>query len=295
MDIETELNIVKQSQLFPNPKTQSQETNIQKKEVECKTIVSESGLYNLDYSINPYTGCQHDCIYCYVPAMRKRWGEKREWGKYVDIKVNSPVVLQKQLKKLKSGSILVSSVTDPYQPLEKEYCLTRKILSSLSKKNFQVFVLTKSKLVLRDIDVFLQNPDWQIGMTITTNDDSIRKLLEPNASPIEDRLNALSTLCKAGLTTYVFLGPIIPFLTGGSIIDLLDYLESINVSYIMVDRINQRGGNINRLVPFLKRNKPEKEVEFIQACKVNSPYFSDLKDRLIGECESRKLPVNFNY
>ena len=298
MGIKSVLKIVKQGHLFPKTKFNLLNSNIAIKEVSCKTIISKSSLYGLDYTINPFSGCIHNCIYCYVPAMRKRWGEKRKWGSYIDIKANSIEILRKQQKKIKNGSILISSVTDPYQIIEKDYCLTRRILSLLSGKNpLQVFILTKSDLVLRDIDIIEKNSHWQVGMTLTTLDDNIRKITEPNASKIQKRLEALRELSERGITTYVFLGPIIPFFGADSLIEMLDALESINLSYIMVDRINRRGENIKRLIQLIRQINPGKQMEkeFIQATKENSPYFRDVKIQLTEECKKRKIPLTFNY
>ena len=120
------------------------------KEVKCKTIMSKSGLHDSDFSINPYRGCEHNCFYCYAPFVLR---EKRPWGTFLEVKTNAADVLSKEILKNKSGNILISSVTDSYQPLEAKYKITRSILEKLNK-NFFVSIMTKSTLVLRDIELF---------------------------------------------------------------------------------------------------------------------------------------------
>ena len=92
-------------------------------EVKCKSALSLSALPGLNYSLNPYRGCQHNCAYCYVPNVLRI--KRTEWGNFVDVKINIPLVLSKELKIKKSGVVGISTVTDPYQPVEKKYMLTR--------------------------------------------------------------------------------------------------------------------------------------------------------------------------
>ena len=91
------------------------------REVKCKSALSSSSLPGLDYSLNPYRGCQHNCAYCYVPNVLRI--QRKEWGSFVEVKTNIPVVLSKELKKKKPGVVGLSTVTDPYQPIEKKYHL----------------------------------------------------------------------------------------------------------------------------------------------------------------------------
>ena len=118
-------------------------------EIECKSIMSKSkGGY--DFTINPYLGCSHNCVYCYSPYFLF---EKREWGTFVDVKKNAPKALEQDMKINDKGEILISIVTDPYQPLEEKYKVTRKILERLNR-NYTINILTKSTLLLRDIELF---------------------------------------------------------------------------------------------------------------------------------------------
>ena len=180
------------------------------REKRVKSILSKSGIPGVDYCLNPYVGCAHGCKYCYATFMKRFTGHTEPWGTFVDIKMNAPEVLQRQLKRTARGYVMLSSVTDPYQPLEKEYGLTRRCLEILLKHQFPVGILTKSPLVLRDLDLIRQFDDIEVGMTITTEDEGIKKIFEPGTPPITARIQALKELHDQGVSTYVFIGPLLP-------------------------------------------------------------------------------------
>ena len=120
----------------------------------CKGILSKSGIAGIDYAVNPYLGCSHACVYCYARFMTRFNHAGEEWGTFVDAKVNCVEVLRAEAIKKTRGKVLLSSVTDPYQPLEARYKLSRGAIEELLKHQYPLSVLTKSNLVLRDIDLF---------------------------------------------------------------------------------------------------------------------------------------------
>jgi DNA repair photolyase len=198
------------------------------KEVQAKAILSKSKVY--PYVINPYTGCQHNCSYCYARFMKKFTGHREPWGQFVDVKVNAPELLLLEIRKKKPASVWVSGVCDPYQPLEGRYQLTRRCLEILAHNNWPVTVQTRSPLVLRDIDILKQGGDFEVGLSVTTADERIRKLFEPNAPPIKERVRALGELHQAGIKTFVMVAPILP---GAE--DLAEILAG-KVDSVIVDR-----------------------------------------------------------
>ena len=200
------------------------------KEIQSKTILSPSKIFN--YVINPYVGCQHACTYCYARFMKKFSRHTEPWGEFVDVKINAPDLLIVEINKKKRGSIWISGVCDPYQPLEAKYILTRKCLEILRQYDWPVTIQTRSSLVLRDIDIIKEIKNIEVGLSITTADDNIRKLFEPNAPSIEERLRALYELHKSGIRTYAMIAPILP----GA--DLLVKALEGKVDYILVDRMN---------------------------------------------------------
>lgn len=177
------------------------------REVEAKSILTKSQL--TDYCINCYMGCSFGCTYCYAQLIIRKFHPGQAWGSYLDVKVNAPQLLEKEIARAKRGTVMLSSVTDPYQPLEGKYQLTKRCLEILLKHNFPVTVLTRSPLVTRDIELLKQFHDSSFGVSITTDDDSVKNLFEPLTPPFKTRIDTLRALHDAGLNTYAFIGPML--------------------------------------------------------------------------------------
>lgn len=209
------------------------------KEIRCKSLLCTTGL-PADYCINPYIGCLHGCRYCYARFMKRYTNHLEPWGEFVDVKINAVEVLQKEVMKKKKGRVYLSSVTDPYQPVEKRYQLTHKILRVLAQRGWPVTIQTKSSLVLRDIDILKMIPGVQVGFTITTTEERVRRAFEPIASPVEERFLALKKLKKAGLVTFCMIAPILPGLT-----NVLAIKKELSgwVDFVWEDQLNIRYGN----------------------------------------------------
>ncbi len=208
------------------------------KEIKCKSALSKSNLPGLEYSLNPYRGCQHGCVYCYAPNILRI--KREEWGNFVEVKTNIANILSKQLKNKKSGVIGISTVTDPYQQIEKKYKLTRLCLKQILRYNFPVHIQTKSNLILRDIDLILKLSDIEIMFSIGTLNDSERIILEPNSSSIKDRLDAIKKLTENGIKTSVFFGPIYPSIKIQDINKIMNVFKESGASEVMIDKFNLR-------------------------------------------------------
>jgi DNA repair photolyase len=200
------------------------------REIHSKTILSKSQVY--PYVINPYTGCQHSCTYCYARFMKRFTGHSEPWGQFVDIKIDAPQLLRREITRKTPDRVWVSGVCDPYQPLEGKYKLTRQCLEILAEHDWPVSIQTRSPLVQRDLDILSRAKGLEVGFSITTADDAIRKLFEPNAPPIQARLSALDSLHRAGLRTYVMIAPILP----GA--EPLAELLVGKVDFVITDRMN---------------------------------------------------------
>ncbi|MBE0617498.1 MAG: radical SAM protein, partial [Proteobacteria bacterium] len=123
------------------------------REIHAKSILSRSRIPGATYCVNPYVGCAHACRYCYASFMKRFTGHAEPWGEFVDARVNAREVLERQVRRAPPGPVLLSTVTDPYQPAEERYRLTRAFLEVLLRSGFPVDVLTKSPLVLKDLDL----------------------------------------------------------------------------------------------------------------------------------------------
>jgi len=200
------------------------------REIQVKTILSRSQIY--EYALNPYVGCSHACTYCYARFMKRFSGHTEKWGEFVDVKINAPDLLRKEIKKKRPGRVWISGVCDPYQPIEKRYELTRRCLEILVEEGWPVTIQTKSPLVLRDIDLLEKSEEIEVGFTITTADETMRRLFEPFAPPIEKRIDALAILHSQRVKTFAMIAPILPGSEG-----LIERLTG-TVDYVIIDRMN---------------------------------------------------------
>lgn len=259
------------------------------KEIESKSILTKSKLPESDYCINPYVGCMHGCVYCYARFMKRFTGHTEPWGEFVDVKVNAVQLLNDRLNSMreKEGVAILGSVTDAYQPLERKYGLTRGLLKKLLAANFSISILTKSDLVVRDIDILRQFENCTVGLTITTTDDQVRAKLEPKAAQVEKRIEALKQLHENGISTYAFVGPIFPVLT-----DLRAIFASVHgvVDAMWGETLNIRGGCWNSLEVALGEHFPELLPGFKEKVR-NSDYWELVEQEFRNLCNEFQVPL----
>ncbi len=244
------------------------------KEIRSKTILSASKIH--DYVINPYVGCQHGCRYCYARYIKKFTGHKEAWGDFVDIKTNAADLLQVEAKKKKRGRVWVSGLCDPYQPLEARWKLTRKCLEILADNKWPVTIQTRSSLVLRDMDIIKRAEDFEVGLSITTADDEIRKLFEPYAPTINERIGTLNELHRSGIRTFAMIAPLLP---GAE--DLVNVLEG-NVDYVIIDRMNYHYAD------WIYRNNKLED-------KLSDDYFQKTGRELANACKKSGIDCNLVF
>lgn len=183
--------------------------------IPCKTILQKnktSEWFGNDYNMNLYRGCCHECIYC----------DSRSECYHVDnfdtvrAKENALVILRDELRrKIRKGIIGTGAMSDPYNPFEQTELLTRHALELISAYEFGITVITKSPLIARDIDVYREIAEHSpvlCKMTVTTADDELCRLIEPNVAPSSERFNALAKMSESGLFTGITLMPVLPFL-----------------------------------------------------------------------------------
>ncbi len=265
------------------------------KEISCKTALSPSGLPGLDYTLNPYMGCGHACIYCYAPATL-RYNGPDPWGTFVNVKTDIPRVLERELRNKKRGVVGISTVTDPYQPAEEKFKLTRSCLDVLLSKDFPVCIQTKSSLILRDLELIKEFSEKEVGFTVTTLDENLSAVIEPGASLPGARLKTLKTLSDEDIPTWAFIGPMVPGALGKrELAEVLKAVKETGVSHVMLDRLRLKPGMWARLEPPLKRHAPG----VLDACRSalfkNDGTFESLKAEAKAICEGLRLPYEFNY
>ena len=248
------------------------------KEIQAKSILVKSKLPESDYVINCYTGCGFACSYCYASFMGRFVGKNTDdWGEYVYAKINAPELLERELPKLKNKgkgiTILLSSVTDPFQATEAKYKLSEKCLTVLLNCGFEgtVSILTKSPTVLKVVPILKQLKDVDIGITITTTDDKISRYFEKFAPNASARLQTLAKLNQEGIKTYAFLGPLLPHFAAerNKIKDILDAIYKTGTRRLFVEHIN--------LAPYIKKRMLH-ELKDVDSEFLKKFYSSQSKD-----------------
>jgi DNA repair photolyase len=231
----------------------------------CKTLLCKSGI--CDYTINCYTGCLHNCAYCYARFMRRFTGHSEPWGGFLDIRVNAVEALRKELssrtrsrsgRPRKTGSVFVSSVCDGWQPAEEKYRLTRECVRLLAEAGFEVNILTKSTLGARDFDILKGCKNVEFGMSITCTDDSLAAFFEPYASPNSQRLDCIKHAADLGIQTCVMAAPLV-----AGVYDTEDRLHALftafakaGVAHVNVDKLNLYPSVAACVSPIIRRHFP---------------------------------------
>ena len=260
------------------------------KEINVKTALSVSKLPGLDYALNPYRGCSHACIYCYAPSVI-HW-DKGKWGEVVEVKINLPRILSKELKVKKKGVVGLGTVTDPYQPAEKKYEITRRCLELLQLHDFPVCIQTKSSLILQDLDLLKQFSHIEVGITLTALDENITKKLEPGAPCAEERLRALDELSKNGIKTWVFLGPIMPYIV--DLDELVDTIATLKPAYVMVDRLRLKDGVMDKIREFVLGFNPDLFNDYEKIFSESGDYYSGIFKDILDKCQKKGLKCEIN-
>ncbi len=240
---------------------------------QAKSIFTKTKLPGADFVINQYVGCEHACLYCYARFLC-RWKNYGRWGKWIEVKENAPELVKGRHIK---GAVYMSSVSDPYQPIEKKLKITRKILENLDKKT-KLAILTKSDLVLRDIDLFKKFKDIEVGLTINGFRGFVKKLFEPNSPSHKRRIRALKVLRENKISSYAFISPIIP-----NLVNVRKVIqESKNfVNYFWFEVLNLRASG-REFINLLKRKFPKSYKVMIDEKKFKE-FLQNLKKEIKKE------------
>ncbi len=264
--------------------------DIIKKEIQVKDYLTKSNLPASDYVINPYVGCPHGCKYCYASFMKRFTGHKEDWGTFIDIKKCDKKI---NTKKLENKTIFLSSVTDCYNEFEEKYKITREILKELINVNCNLNISTKSKLILRDIDLLKQMKNLTVSMSINTLDENFKNDMD-NASSIKERLNTLRELHDNGIYTVLFMSPIFPYIT--------NFKEIIKISKEYIDEywfenLNLRGDYKTKILLYIQEKYPKLINKYNDIyIKGNKKYWNDLSKEIKDYCEINNVKyINYFY
>ena len=270
-------------------------------EIECKTALNpiHSHFLPYHYDLNCYRGCEHQCIYCFAQYSH-RYLDDQDFFHHIYVKKNIVEQLEKKLKSKtwKKEVVNLGGVTDSYQIAEKEYQLMPQILKLLIQYRTPAIISTKSSLILRDLSLLKELSlvaGVQIAVTITTLDQELANFLEPNASPIKERLEVIRILKEAGLTVGWHLMPMIPYLTAtkSNLEAIFKEAERFHIDYMIMSNLNLRGPTRNYFFQRLKQKNPQWEQKMrklYQDKEAYATYKKELSTYLQFLCETYHIP-----
>ncbi len=263
------------------------------REKETANLVSKTRIPAADYVINPYGGCPHKCMYCYASFMNRFTGHTETWGDFLDVKHCAKPI---NMARLAGKSVLLSSVTDAYNPFERRFGKTREILEQFAAVNgggAHVEILTKGALVTRDIDLFRKIPNIRIGISLNTLDDSMRRALEPRASSVSERVAAIKTLKEEGFDTYVFLSPMFPGLTDFR--EILRFCKDSAATFLF-ENLNLRASYRATILRYIQEQHPALMPLYESIYRYgDSSYWETLETEIADFCTAEKIAFNIYF
>ncbi len=272
--------------------------NIKIREIQCKSAIGKCGFPGGGLCINPYVGCQHSCVYCYSRFMRRFTGHTEKWGTFADARINIVEVLRKQLhsSRFKGQQIYIGTVTDPYQPIEASYRLTRGILKVLLNYRNPVSILTKSDMVLRDLDLLKGFKEIDINLTINTLNKEWEKLVEPHSSTVKQRLKTAKRLISQGIPVIAMMGPYWPIFTDAEA--LFGEFKKAGIGHVFTESFNTTGGNWTGVGKVLKDHYPQSLSE-IQEILFNKnkfyEFYNEAENKVEGLSKKYKIAVTIYF
>ena len=218
--------------------------------IKVRTILGKTNLPVGDYAVNPYVGCAHACQYCYASFMKRFTGHVEHWGSFVDIKEWEAL---RHPEKYAGKELFIGTVTDPYQPVEAQYGRTRAILEELKGSGCKISIITKSDLILRDLDLIKSFPEVRVAWSINTLDEGFQRDMDQAVS-IERRLAAMKTFYEAGVRTTCFISPIFPGITQVEAIIKHAYRQC---NLIWLENLNLRGSYKAVIMDYISKRQPQ--------------------------------------
>ncbi len=260
------------------------------REIPVKTYVAKSKIPGVDFVINPYVGCTHGCVYCYAEYMRKFSGHEEPWGQFLDVKT-CPVPLKPA--QLFRQRVLLSSVTDPYNPHEATFQRTRQLLQQLHYCQARVFILTKSALVLRDLDILKQLAESEVCFSFSSADDEVRQRAEPGASSVQQKIEALNTLHAHGIKTAVMAAPLLPGISDWQAIVQATRPYTLRYSF---DSLNMRPAYQRNVVEFVGRFYPDLLPLYTRIyIEEDTTYWTNLAQEITSYCARENIPADVYF
>jgi DNA repair photolyase len=247
-----------------------------------KTITKKDTLFGGNYTIDPYQNCEYGCNYCDSSLEKK-----------IYIKTNALEIFNNEIKQIKKGKIIIGSVHDPYQIAEKNYKITRNILKLIQKNNFTCHILTKSNLVLRDLDILSKMNKCFVTISLTSLNKNITNIFEKKVPFSEIRLDTIKKLSKSGITAGLAIIPILPYITDMEIEKILKHAKENFTSYVLYKHLELKGDQKILFFNILKKHYPlliDKYTKLYQdSYHPNDDYILKIKKEINTLCKKYGL------
>ncbi len=262
-------------------------------EIEVKSVINkvDTPLLPFRWTINPYRGCQHACVYCFARNTHTYLGYNagKDFNQRIVVKINAPEVLRTELRRprWKREFIALGTACDPYEPAEREYLITRRILQTLLEFANPVGITTKSNLVLRDMDVLTelaQVASVSVNFSIATLKEETWRLIEPGTPKPMKRLQAMERLSRAGIRTGVLLAPILPEITDSeeNLEEVVRQAAQHGAHFIAPNVLHLRPGSREWFLPFLREAYPHLTPEYLRLYRRGAYAPRAYTERIIG-------------
>mgnify|MGYP001615750258 CR=1 FL=1 len=214
------------------------------KEAKISRILNPTSIDLGEYVINPFMGCEFSCLYCYVRSNKVISRRPGEWGEYVDIRINAPELLEKEIASKKPKCVLLGSTTDCFQPVEKKYAVTKRILEILNKHKVYYYILTRSPYIAEYMGILKQGFCKKIYFTINNMPPEVKSKLEPKSPAFESRFKAINKMLDKSISVVPYFSPILPWIS-----DFKDIFARFPKSdSVEFEGLNMRLVNINDII-----------------------------------------------
>jgi DNA repair photolyase len=264
------------------------------REIQSKSAINRVQGMPFGWSINPYRGCRHACVYCYARPTHEYlgMGTGEEFQEVIFAKVNAPELVRRELGRpsWRGDAVVIGTATDPYQQAESRYQITRRILEAFRDFRNPVSITTKSPMVLRDVEVLAdlaRDVPVTVHFTVTTMDETLWRKIEPTTAKPKKRLEAMRALRERGIRSGIFLSPVLPGIT-----DDAAHLEAViaaaaehGADFIFSQALRLGPGISEYYLPWLEKEFPELESRYRQLYRRNSPpgVYADAVGRKVRE------------
>jgi len=248
-------------------------------------ITNKDNLFVGNYTLDPYQNCEFGCRYC-----------DSTFDNVIYIKSDSSQLLEKEIKKIENGTIIVGSVVDPYQEAEKRHKITRELLEIIEHNNFSAHVLTKSDLVLRDIDILSKIKGCIVTISIISLDGAVLNIFEKNVPSSKERLNVIKKLSENGIKTGLAVMPLLPFIVEEELEEIVKAAKQNGAQYILHKHLELKGDQKAIFLKILSELNPDLvnryEELYSGSYMPDHAHIAKVKDMMDKYCRKYDMPTS---